>query len=1222
MELHIEGKFSAIWNKLREELDKINANQNVEVFLTVDNETAINSYALLPILNLIGNRQEINFNIAYKFILIKALSERWKKFAQNMYNNICHQLDAIREYLIYIKNISLNFKVEEVDYESLYILEEIKSLNTDKRFSAILFEIRKCLISNLEIDITENKREHWEKAWESYKNIKARVFLLNSKGEPDIVFSTIRFSVEINKNEDVTNLRYYLPLRQHLVEDKGITVYLNIYSFGGVADGTAIRIFQFFCFQTIDEITITRYGGETVALLDRISEIYKISFYKNRGLPFPHASNLLPMLRIESEEDQNEQFNKLINVYQGYLNSSDIIKGLNDYKLTKSNKDELKEKLNKQIFMLTGKASRLSRLIFLFIVRNLIENKAIFVFNGASSGQKATEVKINKELLLETWSNSKTYAECLAQIIENSQIHSIGKTAYFGMRVYNSNPNESMNQLVKQSKTREMLWHRYWRKGFTKRDSKVFEINTYNGDNIFNKKQSDNKEVMFTDFIEFYVLDSAVDKDDIAQGISDVIIKNKHIEKVNNLKSIGDIFRLEESDYKESEQLKYYTEHYGMRLLRNHVDHLNGLMEIYSPNADNDLYKSVYSNVFSEEAFEFTDIINLYFTEYSILIPLSYNAVSSTFKKDVVPNSLDIYDYSLESFKNGTDFSCYKILDLADILHKEDKQIRTKSEIVKLLYDRLIWNFADKYNSSLLNYEGLLYIVFKDFDNGEVEVFAKVLFTLLYNRYAENDKAQKSLNIAIDFGEEREAAREFIRIFSIFYIKQENKRDKDYKNIKKYMQDVQIAICSDHNYTWSKSNGKEVRGEKKEPLKEVNFILAGENLRSVYNVANNFVYYNADASIEFLPILDFLSTEYITNIENGNSKIENKNKTVLFPFDLFLVQETYRKSRLEQDKKENSEKRSWFSWQMLDRLETDLRSDECGCMVSNIRARLGSKIHLDRFYEAELLFHNAGAVKRFAYLIAQDIMRNKKRLKKDEKIFVLGYENYSAVLIQEVYKLLKEIYGNNPANIFWDIETHSDDFPTLSLNKFNDEEKYDIANSNIFCITIIPISAAMSTIYKLHASFEYGINKLRKKYCLETNSQNNINFNLNYCIVAIGNAFTDYKFEEDQKIIDKYLVKSTRDKYWEASYDWYVSELTVCNKEQEGIKVRFLLSAGSKWYEPDSFHASKNNEYALPLLQVDKTSTLLDTYFQIKLPDEIQKYYEDKDLDEQDKERK
>ena len=91
-------------------------------------------------------------------------------------------------------------------------------------------------------------------------------------------------------------------------------------------------------------------------------------------------------------------------------------------------------------------------------------------------------------------------------------------------------------------------------------------------------------------------------------------------------------------------------------------------------------------------------------------------------------------------------------------------------------------------------------------------------------------------------------------------------------------------------------------------------------------------------------------------------------------------------------------------------LDEDIQSEKLGCQIKNTHMRLGSTIHIDRFYEAEILFGNKYFITRFAFLILKDCY---KELQTEKKVTLYGYAGYSEALLVElcstVRKLLPQI---------------------------------------------------------------------------------------------------------------------------------------------------------------------------------------------------------------------
>ena len=867
---------------------------------------------------------------------------------------------------------------------------------------------------------------------------------------------------------------------------------------------------------------------------------------------------------------------------------------------TEKNSTHIETQYQNSIPSFEGNA--LAELIFYFMLRDLCNSGRAVI---SAERKKQLNVTLVQKIALD----AKSYAEGLWQAIENAHLHSFGKVAYFGMRIYRSDPGNSMSSLLKESNTRHILWKSYWLPQ-TATQKSGSKINSNDQNNIFNLRTPDGGRV-FSDFIEFYVLDDAIDEDGVPQGILEKIHTDQDSLVCNRrLTSISEIFDLSEHDYKD-DSLSFYVKHYGMRWLRMHADRLNAIVQVYTPHLMKPLYDQgkayirqhdlggfCYSNIFldgvllsntqklSTDSLVFDksaqtiesvvsitraerkgnqkiaandngtqEIITLkggrvanreqleplfpfpacYSTEYSILIPLAYGAI---------PKSSSLPSGKPFSFGGDPRFYCGAVVrtvqpDFGTGDPSDDKITRLQ------VLERQLTQVMAANEDTLPLYQFSL----NSCTSIQIEILAKALFSYIYRSAADR---RRPLLIALYFNKSKDLISEFVRIFTIFYIKQ---------GTNKYMEHVQIALCSR-----SRNSDRD----------EVNFILAGATLRSAYHTANSFVYQNADSSLEFVPLLDYLAP---------SDSHESDTPMRICPFDLLLS---------------DQDGRCWFLAQMKDKLDTDQRTDRYGCKLSNVHVRLGSKIHIDHFYEAELLFHNVGNISRFAYLLAADIAQD---LPDDTKhIFLVGYENYSSVLLQTVAQLLED-HGCQ-AKISWVIDSHtSGKFPSVSFHHFSRAELESWQVNSMRCYTIIPIGSTMSTVHKLLNSFQRGL-----AAALGIQPPPSVTVGKNYAIVAVGDCFNPNQPLSDFAAL--YLSRKPTDS---PSRFWRVATLQSYDSQIEAgpLQVYYCLWADTQWHPSTPLNSADfiTCKTTQPLIQVDKTSTLLNTIFQTPPPKDVMDYY-------------
>lgn len=1099
----------------------------------------------------------------------------------------------------------------------------------------------------MEFHVRENSREGWQSVWRQLKG--AMPFESIEKDISKITdadydkYVKCVFHVSLNGESEVTNLRYYLPLysflkRKHMIPflllkgEKGdlerarqfLGILINyegmLVAFGSIEGTQREMIFKAYIerdhsLRKIDKdclfCALTTMSKERVENGEYVYNLTCPSGYNhiiNRthlidvdilkqvicelpnkkpkskeqirliiwNLHWIDASDIMPLLPLSSDETySNDILESLVDIYKS------------PYQSTKKESSSQESQCSEILPSFDG--NLFAELIFCFLFRN------IYISNQLTTDSSA-QPSIDDTLIQKTVLDSKSYAEALWQLIENAHIHSSGKVAYFSIRIYKADPESSMSELQKEANTRNGLWRKYW---ITKKSAVKLQNVTFNAstDNIFNKRLNNNRR-MYADFLEIYVLDDAINDDGTPLGILEKIRSDQDaLSKEANLSHISDVFELTERDYADK-PLNYYIKHYGLRWLLMHMARSHAIMQIYTPHlAETYTYNGkqyikirdfggfCYSNIFYSEYMcpgygkmaeesvvlntatnEIRTILALqdsgaapnnnwaeengkvellvpkpeyYSTEYSILIPLSYIPGANTHHDKPSASKQLIFGGDKDFFRNA------KVRNVQLNFEKLEQY----ADNIKRVYE------LSNQLKSALNSEGdklfLNYFSLSEYSAQFIELLAKALFSYIYA--TSGTERTPPLLLALDFDTNKDQIGEFVRIFSIFYEKQgENK----------YMENVQIALCA--------RSSDSLR-------KEVCFIIAGTTLRSAYDTANSFVYHNVDASLSYVSLLDYLTPK----TEGARSK-----QIAICPFDLILTADSHNMC--------------WFLEQMKNKLDTDQRTNKYGCKLSDVHVRLGSKIHINNFYEAELLFHNVGNINRFAYLVASDITKD---MSPDTSlIFLVGYENYSSVLLQEIARLL--LVYNSKLKISWVIDRRSSGkFPYVSFDKFSKEEMESWKNKKALCYTLIPIGSTMSTVHKLISSFERGLESELG------NDKPSIIQTKNYAVIAVGNCFVPgWKANGEES---SYYIKSITPA--QGNSCWNTCTLQPHVNSTPPIEVNYCLWAESQWHLANPLEGQECNavECALtePLIQVDKTSTLLNAIFQTPLPQEVLKYY-------------
>lgn len=88
-------------------------------------------------------------------------------------------------------------------------------------------------------------------------------------------------------------------------------------------------------------------------------------------------------------------------------------------------------------------------------------------------------------------------------------------------------------------------------------------------------------------------------------------------------------------------------------------------------------------------------------------------------------------------------------------------------------------------------------------------------------------------------------------------------------------------------------------------------------------------------------------------------------------------------------------------------LERNIQEHNFGCKFEHTHMRLSSAIHIENFYEAELLFGNKLFVSRFALLLVKDMLADIRDI---EKLTLYGYGTYSETVLVQMREMILTFY--------------------------------------------------------------------------------------------------------------------------------------------------------------------------------------------------------------------
>lgn len=261
-------------------------------------------------------------------------------------------------------------------------------------------------------------------------------------------------------------------------------------------------------------------------------------------------------------------------------------------------------------------------------------------------------------------------------------------------------------------------------------------------------------------------------------------------------------------------------------------------------------------------------------------------------------------------------------------------------------------------------------------------------------------------------------------------------------------------------------------------------------------------------------------------------------------------------------------------------LEKQLGSVGLGCRV-DIPTKIGSKLYLDNYYEADFLFQNNFFTDRFAYFIAKEIitMWNERADHMGEKLVLIGYNPYSAPLAERVKEYVNdyEKEKENPDLITDIVIAKERDKEKGLVFKMSKLQADRFLNKQYRFITIVPIASTLSTTDKIIALFSKELNdyfaQKKKKSSFHVSQimeKPDIEFVYNHVTILVRHKINSQpnKIEIGRNWKENGIARHTIRTLYRKN-----------NLNGEGIKVHYLIEKEGVWHELISGVAN-NNEFA------------------------------------------
>jgi len=325
----------------------------------------------------------------------------------------------------------------------------------------------------------------------------------------------------------------------------------------------------------------------------------------------------------------------------------------------------------------------------------------------------------------------------------------------------------------------------------------------------------------------------------------------------------------------------------------------------------------------------------------------------------------------------------------------------------------------------------------------------------------------------------------------------------------------------------------------------VPFVLSGNSLEECYLINNKILAYHG------ITVDSFRHVEY-NSLDIDNSSInltrinENNSNFIARVHD-------YINFNIEQDGE------TLFMKTFKRILNTDMFKSVFGVRLKDTHVEVGPNLHLDTFYQAELVFKNAYFSLGLSKLLSKLIYKERSK-----KTIIVGYEGYSTLLINNLKKgvedkndVITSIFNGKNMNF-----SNADIIYDLLLNA------NDITDIELFIV--VPIAASLSTNIKI-------MNRFKERFTSVLFDINLVSVN-QYAIIMVAPDL-------------KELCKG-KYSFIGLDYNNYLGKKGYFSIDVNKTLVNCLIHLNTEWYDPLNCRICKigidNSENIRPLIKTSK----------------------------------
>lgn len=305
---------------------------------------------------------------------------------------------------------------------------------------------------------------------------------------------------------------------------------------------------------------------------------------------------------------------------------------------------------------------------------------------------------------------------------------------------------------------------------------------------------------------------------------------------------------------------------------------------------------------------------------------------------------------------------------------------------------------------------------------------------------------------------------------------------------------------------------------------------------------------------------------------NFNQIGEDQSKEVIIcPFDVIL--------------RASSNDETVFERNIRRMAENPLDGGTAGYKLNDTHMRLGSKVHIEAFYEMSFLFYRTSIANRIAFLILRDLIGNADLDVKNDPIIFYGYASYSKAILTSLTEILR-LYRDSEkgkkvafASYQHNLQSDSNEIQMYFGLESDDMGKVDEKNilelnEPVKIVQIVPISSTLTTF-----------SKMRDEFLCHIPQKDMVPICGNYTVFWVV----------DQSSEDPAVKPSTIEKdYWEKVENKKIQTKFMILNSGGCKTVRYFMCSAVAWHDPLTCPLCfpKNAVDEVPLVETDPTSTV------------------------------